>query len=114
MNMKILITEKQYDLLIGHKDIPQEIDEDDASPADAQPSAGTSSSGSKEDNEKLGAALLSGYTDKNSENWLYDNPEFPLISNHFKLFGNSGTSSKLLLKLSFLKWCCPSYSIIKL
>jgi hypothetical protein len=34
------------------------------------------SNGSKEDNEKLGAALLSGYTDKNSEDWLYNNPEF--------------------------------------
>ena len=34
------------------------------------------STGTKEDNEKLGAALLSGYTDKNSEDWLYNNPEF--------------------------------------
>jgi hypothetical protein len=34
------------------------------------------SNGSKEDNEKLGAALLSGYTDKNSEDWLYNNPDF--------------------------------------
>jgi hypothetical protein len=34
------------------------------------------SSGSKEDNEKLGAALLDGYTDKNSDEWLYNHPEY--------------------------------------
>jgi hypothetical protein len=34
------------------------------------------SSGSKEDNEKLGAALLDGYTDENSDEWLYSHPEY--------------------------------------
>jgi hypothetical protein len=34
------------------------------------------SSGSKEDNEKLGAALLDGYTDENSDEWLYNHPEY--------------------------------------
>lgn len=34
------------------------------------------STGTKEDNQKLAAALLSGFTEKDSNKWLYEHPEF--------------------------------------
>lgn len=51
--MKIVITEKQYDLLIGNIET-SDIDEQSDDPAAAQPTAGTSSSGSKEGYPEVG------------------------------------------------------------
>lgn len=51
--MKIIITEKQYNLLIG--DIKtSHIDEESIDPSAAQPTAGTGSSGSKEGYPEVG------------------------------------------------------------
>jgi hypothetical protein len=51
--MKIVITEKQYDLLIGNIET-SDIDEQAEDPSAAQPTAGTSSSGSKEGYPEVG------------------------------------------------------------
>jgi hypothetical protein len=48
--MKIIISEKQYDLLLGNKtDVEEQED-----PSAAQPTAGTSSAGSKEGYPEVG------------------------------------------------------------
>ncbi len=52
--MKIIVTERQYKLLLGKEIIPQDIDEEGDDPAAAQPTAGTSSSGSKEGYPEVG------------------------------------------------------------
>ena len=46
--MKIQISEKQYDLILGHINKPKQIEEQPTDPSAAQPTAGTSSSGSKQ------------------------------------------------------------------
>jgi hypothetical protein len=51
--MRIVITEKQYDLLIDNIEI-LDIDEQSEDPSAAQPTAGTSSSGSKEGYPEVG------------------------------------------------------------
>jgi hypothetical protein len=51
--MKIIITEKQYDLLLGDIE-PADIDEQSEDPAAAQPTSGTSSSGSKQGYPEVG------------------------------------------------------------
>jgi hypothetical protein len=51
--MKILISEKQFDLLID-KIESSDIDEQSEDPSAAQPTAGTSSSGSKEGYPEVG------------------------------------------------------------
>jgi hypothetical protein len=51
--MRILVTEKQYDLLLGNIE-SSEIDEQSDDPAAAQPTAGTSSSGSKQGYPEVG------------------------------------------------------------
>jgi len=52
--MKIIVSERQYKLLLGKDINPQEIDEEGNDPAAAQPTAGTSSSGSKEGYPEVG------------------------------------------------------------
>jgi hypothetical protein len=52
--MKIIVSERQYKLLLGKDINPQEIDEEGDDPAAAQPTAGTSSSGSKEGYPEVG------------------------------------------------------------
>lgn len=55
MNMKILISEKQYDLLLSRKNTPQNIDEEgEVDPAAAQPKSGTGSSGDKQGYPEVG------------------------------------------------------------
>jgi hypothetical protein len=51
--MKIIITEKQYDLLLGDIET-SDIDEQSDNPSAAQPTTGTSSSGSKEGYPEVG------------------------------------------------------------
>jgi hypothetical protein len=51
--MRILVTEKQYKLLLGNIE-SSEIDEQSDDPAAAQPTAGTSSSGSKQGYPEVG------------------------------------------------------------
>ena len=53
--MKILISEKQYDLLLGHGRKLQDIDEEgEVDPAAAQPKSGTGSSGDKQGYPEVG------------------------------------------------------------
>jgi hypothetical protein len=52
--MKIIVSERQYKLLLGKDINPQEIDEEGDDPTAAQPTAGTSSSGSKEGYPEVG------------------------------------------------------------
>ena len=52
--MKIIVSERQYKLILGRDINPQEIDEEGDDPAAAQPTAGTSSSGSKEGYPEVG------------------------------------------------------------
>lgn len=51
--MKIIISEKQYELLLGNID-SSDLDEQVDDPSAAQPTAGTSSSGSKEGYPEVG------------------------------------------------------------
>lgn len=51
--MRIIITEKQFDLLLGNVE-SSDIDEQSDDPSAAQPTAGTSSSGSKEGYPEVG------------------------------------------------------------
>ena len=52
--MKIQISEKQYDLILGHINKPKQIEEQPTDPSAAQPTAGTSSSGSKQGYPEVG------------------------------------------------------------
>jgi len=52
--MKIQISEKQYDLLLGHTNKPKQIEEQPTDPSASQPTAGTSSSGSKQGYPEVG------------------------------------------------------------
>jgi hypothetical protein len=51
--MKIQISERQYELLLGQTKTPKQIEEQ-PDPSAAQPSAGTSSSGSKQGYPEVG------------------------------------------------------------
>lgn len=51
--MKIQISERQYELLLGHIKTPKQIEEQ-PDPSAAQPKAGTSSSGSKQGYPEVG------------------------------------------------------------
>lgn len=52
--MKIIISEKQYKLLLGDKTQKLDMSEQGEDPAAAQPTAGTSSAGSKEGYPEVG------------------------------------------------------------
>ena len=51
--MRMIITEKQFDLLLGNME-SSDIDEQSDDPSAAQPTAGTGSSGSKEGYHEVG------------------------------------------------------------
>jgi len=51
--MKIIISEKQYDLILGHNKKISDVGEQE-DPSAAQPTAGTSSSGNKEGYPEVG------------------------------------------------------------
>lgn len=51
--MKIIISERQHDLILGHRKKTQDVEEQ-TDPASAQPTTGTGSSGSKEGYPEVG------------------------------------------------------------
>lgn len=51
--MKIIVTEKQYELLFGNSEL-MDIEEQGTDPAAAQPTTGTGSTGSKEGYPEVG------------------------------------------------------------
>lgn len=52
--MKIQISEKQYDLLLGHINKPKQIEEQPTDPSASQPTSGIGSTGSKQGYPEVG------------------------------------------------------------